>query len=89
MGKVKRKTGADATVITAANLRAFMGRHMISYSEIGRRRGVTCDAVSQALRSDQTGRPVSGALLRALWQVANDVLIERECQNEKLSGGGT
>ncbi len=84
MADVKGKTAPRATPLTPANLRAFLARHMITYSDIARRRGVTCDAVSQAMRSDQTGRPVSATLLRALWLVANELLIERE----SLCGSG-
>lgn len=65
-------------VFTPANLRAFLARHDITKAEVARRRGVTQEAVNHAVRADITGRHVSHALLENIWQIANQILLERE-----------
>ena len=61
-----------------ADLRALAARYDVSMSEISARRGVTPEAVIQALRADLTGRPVSQALLSSIRETIESILQDRE-----------
>ena len=64
--------------ISPGDLRSLMARHNIQAGEIGRRRGTSSKAVIMAKRADLIGRPYSAALMRELWSIINDILLERE-----------
>jgi len=64
--------------LTPGDLRAYLGRHGITRTQIARRRGVSRQAVSAALFADLHERPVSPALLKEILDLANQILFERE-----------
>jgi transcriptional regulator with XRE-family HTH domain len=69
--------------LTPGDLRAYLGRHGITRTQIARRRGVSHQAVSAALFADLHERPVSPALLQEILNLANDILLERELEGDR------
>jgi len=69
---------SENVALTPSVLRAYMARHRVSRTDLARRRSVTHQAISAALYADVHKRPVSQSLLRALLDLTNAVLIERE-----------
>jgi len=75
-----RSVNTQNAPLTPADLRALAARHDVSMSEISARRGVSPQAITQALRADLTGRPVTQALLASIRETIWSIITEREAQ---------